>query len=102
MLPAPLNAPGSVPPGKVIPCLQPLPMTAGPLSVDQQVMLADVPAGLSETQKLLPSKYFYDEEGSRIFDEITELPEYHLTRTEAKIMRSYGGAKWPEEPIRIC
>lgn len=53
-------------------------------------MLEDAVSGLSSTPKTLPSKYFYDEEGSRIFDEITELPEYYPTRTEAEIMTESG------------
>jgi dimethylhistidine N-methyltransferase len=60
------------------------------LNDDQKLMLSDVLAGLSQPQKSLPSKYFYDEEGSRIFDEITRLPEYYPTRTEAEIMRRHG------------
>ncbi len=43
--------------------------------------------GLRREQKTLPSKYFYDERGSKLFDEITELPEYYPTRTELGIMR---------------
>ena len=69
---------------------QPAPFRAEPLSADQQAMLSDVLSGLSRSQKSLPSKYFYDAEGSRIFDEITELPEYYPTRTEAEIMRLHG------------
>jgi dimethylhistidine N-methyltransferase len=42
--------------------------------------------GLSRTPKVLPSKLFYDEKGSKLFDEITRLPEYYPTRTEMKIM----------------
>lgn len=38
--------------------------------------------GLSSTPKRLPPKYFYDERGSELFELITELPEYYLTRTE--------------------
>ncbi|MBT8401509.1 MAG: L-histidine N(alpha)-methyltransferase [Rhodothermia bacterium] len=49
--------------------------------------LADVMAGLASTPKRIPSKYFYDEAGSRLFDRITELPEYYPTRTEVGIMR---------------
>ncbi len=49
--------------------------------------LSDVLRGLSQPQKQLPSKYFYDEEGSRLFDEICELDEYYPTRTEMKIMQ---------------
>jgi len=46
---------------------------------------ADVLEGLSRPQKAIPSKYLYDDEGSRLFDEITELPEYYPTPTEAGI-----------------
>ncbi|MDA0231907.1 MAG: L-histidine N(alpha)-methyltransferase [Chloroflexi bacterium] len=70
---------------------QPAPIRTEPLDADQQAMLADVLSGLGRAQKSLPSKYFYDEEGSRIFDEITMLPEYYPTRTEAEIMRLQGG-----------
>ncbi len=49
--------------------------------------LADeVRAGLSRTLKELPPKYFYDERGSRLFDEITTLPEYYPTRCEREIL----------------
>ncbi|MFL5340282.1 MAG: L-histidine N(alpha)-methyltransferase [Gemmataceae bacterium] len=54
--------------------------------------LADVLAGLSRPQKQLPPKYFYDAEGSRLFDRITELDEYYPTRTELGIMRQHAGA----------
>jgi dimethylhistidine N-methyltransferase len=53
-------------------------------------MLDDVLSGLSHTQKTIPPKYFYDQQGSLIFDEITELPEYYPTRTEALIMACDG------------
>jgi L-histidine Nalpha-methyltransferase len=39
-------------------------------------------AGLRATPKRIPSIWLYDERGSRLFDEITRLPEYYLTRTE--------------------
>jgi dimethylhistidine N-methyltransferase len=42
--------------------------------------------GLSRPDKILPSKLFYDKKGSKLFDEITRLPEYYPTRTEMKIM----------------
>ncbi|MEP6947267.1 MAG: L-histidine N(alpha)-methyltransferase [Acidobacteriota bacterium] len=45
----------------------------------------DVLAGLSSTPKLLSSKYFYDDEGSRLFQEIMKLPEYYLTGCESEI-----------------
>ena len=48
--------------------------------------LADVIDGLSQPQKVLQCKYFYDEIGSQLFDQICELDEYYLTRTERQIM----------------
>jgi dimethylhistidine N-methyltransferase len=53
--------------------------------------LADVIEGLSRTPKTLPSKWLYDEEGSRLFEAITELPEYYPTRTELAILREAAG-----------
>lgn len=50
------------------------------------VMRADVAAGLSRPQKEVPSKYFYDARGSRLFEAITALPEYYLTRTERALL----------------
>ena len=51
---------------------------------------ADVLAGLQAPRKHLAAKYFYDAEGSRLFEEITRLPEYYPTRTEMKLLRDYG------------
>lgn len=51
----------------------------------------DVIGGLSRTRKEIPSKYFYDARGSRLFDQICELPEYYPTRTETGIMRRFAG-----------
>ena len=48
--------------------------------------LDDVVSGLSAKPKSLPSKYFYDAVGSRLFDRICTLDEYYLTRTELAIM----------------
>jgi len=45
-------------------------------------------AGLRRPQKAISPKYFYDEAGSALFDEITRLPEYYLTRTELHIMHA--------------
>ena len=50
----------------------------------------DVYAGLTAEPKHLPSKLFYDEAGSQLFEEITELPEYYLTRTESSIFEEYA------------
>jgi dimethylhistidine N-methyltransferase len=48
--------------------------------------LHDVRAGLAEPAKEIPSKYFYDAEGSRLYEKICELPEYYLTRTETGLL----------------
>ena len=58
---------------------------------DTDCFRADVLDGLSRPQKRLPAKYFYDAEGSRLFDRITELDEYYPTRTELGIMRQHAG-----------
>jgi dimethylhistidine N-methyltransferase len=51
---------------------------------------ADVIAGLARDPKSIPPKYFYDGEGSRLFQEITRLPEYYLTRTETDILNAHA------------
>jgi L-histidine Nalpha-methyltransferase len=50
----------------------------------------DVAAGLTGTPKRLPAKYHYDDVGSALFDAITLLPEYYLTRAETEILREWG------------
>ncbi len=52
----------------------------------------DVLLGLSETPKSLSSKYFYDDEGSRLFQEIMKLPEYYLTGCEEEIFSTQTDA----------
>jgi len=54
-----------------------------------QGMLEEVFAGLHKNPKSLPSKYFYDRRGSKLYEEICELDEYYLTRTELAIMEVY-------------
>jgi L-histidine Nalpha-methyltransferase len=49
--------------------------------------LSEIIAGLSQPQKMLPCKFFYDEQGSRLFNEICELEEYYPTRAENRILR---------------
>jgi L-histidine N-alpha-methyltransferase len=51
---------------------------------------ADVRAGLGATPKTLPPKWFYDDRGSELFDEITRLPEYYPTRTERSILAEHA------------
>lgn len=48
---------------------------------------AEVLAGLGRQQKTIPSKFFYDERGSRLFEQICTLDEYYPTRTEIAILR---------------
>jgi len=55
-------------------------------------LLHDVAWGLSRAQKELPPKYFYDRRGSELFDEITRLPEYYLTRTERALLDCWSTA----------
>ena len=54
-------------------------------TVASQQVFAAVNEGLLSSPKTLPAWLFYDETGSRLFDRITELPEYYLTRTERAI-----------------
>ncbi len=67
--------------------------------IDQQTMtqlanerfLSDSLAGLNQKPKRLPCKYFYDQRGSQLFDQICETDDYYLTRTETAIMQRYAG-----------
>ena len=60
------------------------------LTIFEQSFAADVQAGLTKpAQKELPSKYLYDNVGSRLFDVITALPEYGLTRAEERILAKH-------------
>ena len=52
-----------------------------------RTQIEQIVTGLSASQKQISPKYFYDERGSKLFDEITRLPEYYLTETEFGIMR---------------
>jgi len=52
----------------------------------REQMLRDVADGLSKSPKQLSPKYFYDERGSELFEEITQLPEYYLTRAERQLL----------------
>ncbi len=48
----------------------------------------EVIAGFARIPKAIPPKFFYDQRGSRLFDEICDLPEYYLTRTETGILQN--------------
>jgi L-histidine N-alpha-methyltransferase len=54
-------------------------------------LVADVLAGLWQSPPTLPPRWFYDETGSRLFDEITRRPEYYPSRREAEILRARAG-----------
>lgn len=53
-------------------------------------LFQDVLEGLSKQQKRLPSKYFYDQEGSKLFEQICNVPEYYPTDCEIEIMESHS------------
>jgi L-histidine N-alpha-methyltransferase len=55
----------------------------------KEAFARDVLIGLSGNPKRIPSKYFYDAEGSRLFQQITDLPEYYLTQCEFEIFRNH-------------
>jgi len=57
-------------------------------AVDEFVQ--DVVAGLSRTPKTLPPRYFYDDVGSPLFEAITALPEYGLTRADERLLRQHA------------
>ncbi len=50
----------------------------------------DIVAGLSQPAPCISCKYFYDDTGSALFEQITHLPEYYPTRTEQAIMQRHG------------
>ncbi|MGZ8666860.1 MAG: L-histidine N(alpha)-methyltransferase [Solirubrobacterales bacterium] len=62
-----------------------------PPAVGGDDLASDARLGLAGELKELPPKYFYDERGSQLFEQITELPEYYPTRTERSILQSRGG-----------
>ncbi|KAA0112591.1 L-histidine N(alpha)-methyltransferase [Mycolicibacterium sp. P9-22] len=62
-------------------------MTTGTASDLAKALRRDVQHGLAQSPKTLPPKWFYDAKGSDLFDQITRLPEYYPTRTEASILR---------------
>lgn len=51
---------------------------------------ADVLAGMAQEPKAVPARWFYDEAGSRLFEDITQLPEYYPTRAEREILEAQG------------
>ena len=69
---------------------------------------AAVAEGLSQPQKQLPCRFFYDDAGSQLFERICQLPEYYPTRTERAILRQHADgivsaahSSQPELPLSI-
>jgi dimethylhistidine N-methyltransferase len=58
---------------------------------EREAFAADVRAGLAAERKRIPPKYFYDSDGSHLFEEITRLDEYYPTRTELAILERHAG-----------
>jgi len=66
-------------------------MATRALALDEPAFAADVRAGLARPgQKELPSKYLYDELGSKLFEVISLLPEYGLTRADERLLRRHA------------
>lgn len=65
-------------------------------------MAAEVLTGLRQAEKTLSPKFFYDEKGSKLFEAITRLPEYYLTRTELSIFDDYLDALAAGVPEGSC
>src|SRR5262245_43532945 len=53
---------------------------------DEESLAAAIAAGLARPPRSIPCRFLYDEEGSKLFEEICELPEYYLTRAEREIL----------------
>ncbi|HTE53740.1 MAG TPA: L-histidine N(alpha)-methyltransferase [Kofleriaceae bacterium] len=58
---------------------------------DRESMAADIRAGLTGSPRSLPCYLLYDKRGSELFEAITELPEYYLTRTELALLERHAG-----------
>ncbi|SEM01874.1 L-histidine Nalpha-methyltransferase [Blastococcus sp. DSM 46786] len=58
----------------------------------REALRADALAGLTSTPKSLPPRWFYDERGSELFDQITRLPEYYPTRAERAVLQVHADA----------
>ena len=60
------------------------------VQMNQTIFARDVAHGLGTPQKWLPPKYFYDERGSRLYEQICTLPEYYPYRAEQEILSAYA------------
>ena len=74
-------------------------MSADPRpSAPRDAIAEDVRRGLTSSPKTLPPHLFYDAVGSRLYERITELPEYYLTRAEREIFQVHA----PEIALRLA
>jgi len=67
-----------------------LPVQAADIGNEQERLAVDVNIGLLREPKALPPRYFYDDQGSRYFQRIMDLPEYYLTDCEHEILERYA------------
>ena len=65
-------------------------LSRDPAEAQRAALIADALTGLSAARKTLPCKWLYDAEGTRLFEAITDLPEYYPTRTEVGILDQHG------------
>jgi L-histidine Nalpha-methyltransferase len=72
-------------------------ITEAPESALREAVLEEALRGLTSTPKTLSPWLFYDERGSQLFEAITTLPEYYLTRTERDLFARYG----PSLPLHL-
>jgi L-histidine N-alpha-methyltransferase len=70
-----------------------MPMACTPIAPTRPVLTLseDVAHGLFAPPRTLPPKYFYDERGSALFDQICDVPEYYPTRTESALLKEIAG-----------
>src|SRR5689334_18407364 len=68
---------------------------------DGAAFIQDVRAGLTRRPKRLSCFYFYDREGSRLFEEICELPEYYLPRAEREILQKHAAEVVSRLPANV-
>ena len=59
-------------------------------SAENEQFAADLHAALSRAPKAISPKYFYDEAGSKLFEQICDLPEYYPTRTELALLQTHA------------
>ena len=64
--------------------------TSSAVAAAKENFREEVLRGLAKSPRQLPCKYFYDERGARLFQQICDLPEYYITRTEIEILRLHG------------